>query len=244
MLPWPIGMHPVRDPRRQLVTAFCHAGGRSTLHTERQSSLGVTVRRLFISYARENRHDVDQLVEHLGLMGYETWVDFKLRGGQDWWEEILRRIADSDVFIAVVSLGAMNSTACRREFDWARGVAPADLARGSRAAAGGATPSASSPADHRLLPRRSTRSGGATDSGRPQRRARRANRSGSIAANADCTPVISDRPDRFDHRAGHHRLRPPTPDLATTRCGASLDRPRRKAWWSGPHRPLRQPPRP
>jgi len=80
------------------------------------------LRRLFISYARENKRDVDQLVEHLGVMGYETWVDFKLRGGQQWWEEILRRISDSDVFIAVLSEAALNSTACRREFDWAEAI--------------------------------------------------------------------------------------------------------------------------
>ena len=75
--------------------------------------------KLFVSYARENKRDVDQLVEHLGMMGHETWVDARLRGGQDWWEQILQRIADSDVFIAVISHASLNSTACRREFDWA-----------------------------------------------------------------------------------------------------------------------------
>jgi hypothetical protein len=49
-------------------------------------------------------------------MGYDTWVDTELRGGQDWWEEVLRRIANSDVFIAVISRAALTSTACRREY--------------------------------------------------------------------------------------------------------------------------------
>jgi TIR domain len=79
----------------------------------------VTLRKLFVSYARENKRDVDQLVEHLGTMGYETWVDAALRGGQDWWDEILARIADSDVVIAIYSSAALNSTACGREFEWA-----------------------------------------------------------------------------------------------------------------------------
>jgi hypothetical protein len=83
---------------------------------------GVTVTKLFMSYARENRPDVDQLVEHLHELGYETWVDVVLRGGQDWWEEILRRIAETDVFIAIVSEAAINSMACRREFDWAEAL--------------------------------------------------------------------------------------------------------------------------
>lgn len=80
------------------------------------------MRKLFISYARENKDDVDELVEHLGLMGYEAWVDLRLRGGQDWWEEILKRIANSDVFVPVVSYALLNSIACRREFDWAEAL--------------------------------------------------------------------------------------------------------------------------
>jgi hypothetical protein len=81
------------------------------------------LRKLFVSYARENRRDVGQLVEHLELMGYDTWVDTELRGGQDWWEEVLRRIADSDVFVAIISRAALTSTACQRECDWAEALA-------------------------------------------------------------------------------------------------------------------------
>jgi hypothetical protein len=77
------------------------------------------MRDLFISYARENKQAVDQLVDHLGVVGYRTWVDSSLRGGQDWWQEILSRIADCDVFIAIVSQEALNSTACGREREWA-----------------------------------------------------------------------------------------------------------------------------
>jgi hypothetical protein len=77
------------------------------------------VRKVFISYARLNRPDIDQLVEHLRVLGCDTWVDTSLHGGQDWWEEILRRIADCDTFIPIISHEALNSTACKREFDWA-----------------------------------------------------------------------------------------------------------------------------
>jgi TIR domain len=79
----------------------------------------VTVRKVFVSYARENKRDIDQLVEHLGVLGCQTWVDSSLRGGQEWWEEILRRIADCDVFLAIISRDALNSVACARELDWA-----------------------------------------------------------------------------------------------------------------------------
>ena len=49
----------------------------------------------------------------------QTWVDSSFRGGQDWWEEILRRIADCDVFISIISRQALDSVACARELDWA-----------------------------------------------------------------------------------------------------------------------------
>jgi hypothetical protein len=47
-----------------------------------------------VSYARGNKPVVDQLVDHLGVVGYQAWVDSSLRGDQDWWEEILGRITD------------------------------------------------------------------------------------------------------------------------------------------------------
>jgi hypothetical protein len=77
------------------------------------------MRDLFISYARENKPAVDQLVDHLGVVGYRTWVDTSLRGGQDWWQEILSRITDCDVFVVIVSQEALNSTACGLEREWA-----------------------------------------------------------------------------------------------------------------------------
>ena len=80
------------------------------------------MRKAFISYARANKPDVDQLVEHLRQLGCDTWVDSSLHGGQDWWQEILRRIAECDVFIAVISDDALNSVACSREFDWAEAL--------------------------------------------------------------------------------------------------------------------------
>ena len=80
------------------------------------------VRKVFISYARQNKRDVEQVVEHLGVLGCDTWHDSSLHGGQDWWNEILRQIADCDTFIAILSREALNSTACRREYEWAESL--------------------------------------------------------------------------------------------------------------------------
>ncbi|MDH6247511.1 LpqN/LpqT family lipoprotein [Mycobacterium sp. OTB74] len=80
------------------------------------------MRQLFISYARENKPDVEALVRDLDALGYQTWLDSSLRGGQSWWQEILRRIADSDVFVAIVSGHTLRSVACKRELEWALAV--------------------------------------------------------------------------------------------------------------------------
>ncbi|HTY32492.1 toll/interleukin-1 receptor domain-containing protein [Mycobacterium sp.] len=78
------------------------------------------MRQAFVSYARENKPDIETLVGHLNRLGCPTWFDSNLQGGQDWWQEILRRIADSDVFVAIVSEATLKSVPCARELRWAR----------------------------------------------------------------------------------------------------------------------------
>lgn len=80
------------------------------------------MRKVFVSYARVNRVQVDKIVEHLGFLDCQPWIDSSLRGGQAWWDEILRNIADCDVFMPIISRDSLNSTACQREFDWAEAL--------------------------------------------------------------------------------------------------------------------------
>jgi TIR domain/FHA domain len=82
----------------------------------------VIVPKLFVSYARANKPAVEELVGHLQVLGFETWVDSSIRGGQEWWDVILKAIADCDGFVAVVSRGALSSLACGREFEWAQAL--------------------------------------------------------------------------------------------------------------------------
>ena len=78
--------------------------------------------KLFVSYARENRSAIDDLVAALATLGHETWVDRSLHGGQDWWREILSRIKECDALLVVVSAHSLNSAACSREFEWAQAL--------------------------------------------------------------------------------------------------------------------------
>lgn len=45
------------------------------------------MRKVFISYARQNKPDIEQLVEHLRVLGCNTRYGSSLHGGQDWWDE-------------------------------------------------------------------------------------------------------------------------------------------------------------
>lgn len=77
------------------------------------------MKQLFISYSRVDKDDVDDLARRLPGLGYQVWLDSSLHGGQTWWDEILRRIAESDAVIAAISRASLNSVACRREVEWA-----------------------------------------------------------------------------------------------------------------------------
>jgi hypothetical protein len=74
--------------------------------------------RLFVSYAREDRTDVDALVADLQHLGHDVWFDEQLLGGSDWWAEILSRIRAADVFVFALSPSSVSSIACLTELEY------------------------------------------------------------------------------------------------------------------------------
>ena len=47
------------------------------------------------------------------------WQDQQIIGGQTWWDHILDQIRRCDVFVAALSRAALDSLACRREWEYA-----------------------------------------------------------------------------------------------------------------------------
>lgn len=72
---------------------------------------------IFISYSRVDRHFVQQLSGHLERIYETVWYDKSLHGGQDWWREILKRIATSEVLVYLLSPEAIRSRYCRAEYE-------------------------------------------------------------------------------------------------------------------------------
>jgi len=75
--------------------------------------------RIVISYAREDRGTVEELFETLRLLGHQPWTDAGAHSGARWWDEIMLRIQQCDVLLAVTSPASLSSRACTLERQYA-----------------------------------------------------------------------------------------------------------------------------
>ncbi|MBV8898473.1 MAG: TIR domain-containing protein [Acidobacteriaceae bacterium] len=77
------------------------------------------MKRVFVSYSRNNLDIVAQLVQDIQAVGIDVWHDQTLTGGQRWWDKILANIRECDVFVAALSPDCRESEACRGELEYA-----------------------------------------------------------------------------------------------------------------------------
>jgi hypothetical protein len=82
------------------------------------------VSKIFISYARQSKALVKTLADDIESLGHTVWFDQELSGGRAWWDQILNEIRCCDRFVFILAPGALDSTACQREHEYA-----ADLGR-------------------------------------------------------------------------------------------------------------------
>ena len=74
---------------------------------------------VFISYNRESAAVAKSLADDIENIGHTVWYDNNLSGGQAWWDQILEKVRNSDIFVFVLDPQALNSTACIREYIYA-----------------------------------------------------------------------------------------------------------------------------
>jgi len=77
---------------------------------------------LFISYSRKDESAVRELISDLERAHLSAWHDQELRGGDPWWQDILRRIRQCDVFVFVMSQDSLASKPCLAELSYARAL--------------------------------------------------------------------------------------------------------------------------
>jgi hypothetical protein len=75
--------------------------------------------RIFLSYSRQSLDRAKSLVAGFEALGYRVRFDEELSVGQDWWDGILARIRESDVFMFLLDRAGLKSAACQREFEYA-----------------------------------------------------------------------------------------------------------------------------
>jgi formylglycine-generating enzyme required for sulfatase activity len=75
--------------------------------------------KIFISYDRESKDVVEQLVQDLTDDGHEIWFDQHLTGGQKWWDNILSEIRQCEIFVAALTPAFLESKPCQRELKYA-----------------------------------------------------------------------------------------------------------------------------
>jgi len=76
------------------------------------------MRRVFVSYSRTNLGAVTQLIKHGKDVGIDMWYDQALTGGQRWWDNILDKIRDCEIFIFALSPESWDSEACKSELGY------------------------------------------------------------------------------------------------------------------------------
>lgn len=79
------------------------------------------MKRVFISYSRQNKAFAERLARDLDDAGLEVWIDFRqITGGELWQNEIYRGIERSEFVIFCMSPSAISSVWCNREITIAR----------------------------------------------------------------------------------------------------------------------------
>jgi hypothetical protein len=74
---------------------------------------------IFVSYARESETAVQSLAADVESLDHRVWVDHDLKGGREWWDQILAHIRDCHVFMMALSPESLSSAACKREYSYA-----------------------------------------------------------------------------------------------------------------------------
>ena len=77
---------------------------------------------IFLSYCREDQSKAEVIKRDIEKLGHNIWYDKELTGGQPWWNQILKKIRESDIFAFIVSNESLKSQACNCECTYANEV--------------------------------------------------------------------------------------------------------------------------
>lgn len=85
-------------------------------------SAGVGTRHFFVSYTREDRPHLQSAIQGIERLNHAVWIDERLTGGQEWWDEILHQIRTCDAVLVAMSPALLDSEAAAAERQYARAL--------------------------------------------------------------------------------------------------------------------------
>lgn len=77
---------------------------------------------LFLSYSTQDRDHLDNLLSALRRADDTVWFDEQLGGGDEWWQQILKRIRGCDVFLFALTDNSLQSRPCLAELSYAQAL--------------------------------------------------------------------------------------------------------------------------
>jgi len=78
--------------------------------------------KIFISYADQDKAVAEKLASQLSQVGYDVWYSAgRILPGDNWALAVGKALEDSDAMIVLLTLAAVESSAVRREIDFALG---------------------------------------------------------------------------------------------------------------------------
>jgi len=92
--------------------------------SEKSLDASVTKAQVFLSYAREDREEVEKVYQQLSTAGFKPWMDtMDILPGEVWMESIRSAIEKSDFFLACISSKSINKRGIlQKEFKFALDV--------------------------------------------------------------------------------------------------------------------------
>jgi TolB-like protein len=75
--------------------------------------------KVLISYNHKSKDNITALAGDINAIGHTVWYDRELSGGQLWWDKILEKVREYDVFVFVLDQRALESAACKSEYEYA-----------------------------------------------------------------------------------------------------------------------------
>jgi Leucine-rich repeat (LRR) protein len=100
----------VHDEGSNVSIPFCsylkHQGIKNTVRALHEQHGPAT---LFLSYARQDQHHVEQIRQFLLDAGHQVWMDvYNVVGGENWERAIRKAIGECTIFAAVISRNSVN----------------------------------------------------------------------------------------------------------------------------------------